>query len=652
MIFYRLLKPLWGQKFIERNDEKIKNPDFIQLIKGHNTVEGVFDEEFVQQKNAEGYNVYWFPNHPSKDVYSEDKFYLSSKDIDCFEYVFVDMDLKDGIYKSKEDFLATVTEFPLKPSMVVDSGNGIHVYWKIKDLTRDTYVAVQKRLIQHFRTDDSVFTVLQLMRFPQGFNTKKHGEYRAVQLIEELSGGGPYKVAKIEKHLPELTAKNAQKVQSHLDKIDGKAVVALGEDVNTDELPDKFLNLMYKDEKIYGLFTNPTQHYKDRSGADAALTNILFSKGFNRKDALCVLANTQKALSKGQGRLDYAAGTVDFVYNDRIENKFKTVGEKLKSGRQIIRGSVVNGPEVFDCLVNRWRKGQVMGMIAGSGVGKTTVALKCFKDMIQNNPDNDDVFIFFSLEMPEYEIEERWVNLVGKNSGLANRLYVIGNEDDAGEPRNITLQDIYWFASDIKKNTGKNIGSVVIDHIGLVNPVINLKKNPTFGAEGEIDGGYGMTRTLSLPSLCKALKPLAKMLDTFLIPLTQTTKSKGAGDTPLDKDGAFGSASYEWMMDYIFTMWQPLMRIHKDTDLRVLAWQYAKVRAKHKDDPITTHDPQLLNYDSDTGDLIRLTGEQHAEFERLLPVANEARRAHDKKEVTSYSRGLNVKDLQRLKLAL
>lgn len=651
MIFYRLLKPSWGTKFIERDGQKVKNPDFIEEIKGKATLEGVFDESYVEQKNADGYNCYWFPNHPKKDVYSEEKHHINGRDIDVFDYLFIDMDLKDLVYKTKEDFYTIVREFPLKPTMTVDSGNGVHVYWRMKDLTRDQFVYLSKRLIQHFNTDQSIWTVLQLMRLPGSMNTKKHGEPKQTSIVEDISGGGPYKVSQFDKILPEITEKNAQKAQAHLDKLDGKTIVELGSDINADELPDKFLELMHKDEKIYQLFTNPKQSYGDRSGADAALCNILFSKNFNRKESLSVLANTQKALSKGTGRLEYAANTVEFVYGDRTKNKFKTVGEKMKTGREVQRGEVVNGPEAFDCLVNKWRKGQVMGMIAGSGVGKTTVALKTFKDMIMNNPDNDDVYIFFSLEMPEYEIEERWANLVGKSSKLADRLYVIGNEDEHGEPRNITLQDIYFFANDIQKNTGKKIGSMVIDHIGLVNPVINLKKKPTFGAEGDLEGGYGMTRALSLPNLCKAMKPLAKMLNTFLIVLTQTTKGKGAGDTPIDKDGAFGSASYEWMMDYVFTMWQPLMRIYKDTDMRVLAWQYAKIRAKHKDDPIVTHDPQLLNYNMDTGDLTPLTPEEFNEFERLLPLANEARRANEKKESTSYGRGPTVKDLQKLKLA-
>jgi hypothetical protein len=664
MTFFRLLKPDWGKEFLERDGKKVKNPDFVRTVKGPNTLEGCFDEKYIARKNKEGYNIYWFPNHPAKNIYTEEKKYLNGRDINVFEHVFVDMDLKDGVYKSVDEFLAKLAEFPLKPTLVMASGNGVHAYWSISDLTRDDYVFTQKRLIKHFNTDPSIFTVLQIMRFPGSFNTKKHDEFKKTMIATALSGGGPYKIKEIQKLLPKLTDEEKQKAQNHLDKLDGKITMDFGGEVNLDELPDKFIKLLKVNRRVKTLFEDVEQG--QRSEADASLTNILYLKGFTEKEAFAVISNSKKALSKGPNRYDYAINTIQFVWSNppkgakRKEEKkkklkntsasksFKTVGEKLKAGIKSLKGERVNGPVFFDCLYNGWRKSQVLGMIAGSGVGKTSAALKVFYDMIKNN-DDDDVFVFFSLEMPEHEIEERWINLVGKNTKLANRLFVIGNEDEEGEPRNISLQDIYFFCEKIKKETGKNIKSVVIDHIGIINNVIDIEVEPSFNAEGDVDGGRGSRRALSLPNLMKAMKPLAKMLDTFLIVLTQTTKTKGGGDVPIDKDGAFGSAAYEWMMDYILTLWQPLMRVQQETDMRILAWQYAKIRSKNKRDPIQSHQMCLLHYDLDSGDLRPITGEEHAEFERLLPAANEARKAAEKKESNAYTRGPSLKDLEKLK---
>lgn len=666
MTFFRLLKPDWGKEFLERDGKKEKNPNFIRTVKGPNTLEGCFDEEYIQKKNEEGYNIYWFPNHPKKNVYTDEKKYLNGRDITVFEYLFVDMDLKDGVYKDIGEFLDKVSQFPLKPTLTMASGNGVHVYWSVSDLSRDEYVFTQKRLIKHFNTDSSIFTVLQIMRYPGSYNTKKEDEFKKTMIAEALSGAGPYKIKQFDKILPKLDETEAKKAQNHLDKLDGKITMDFGGDVNLDELPDKFIKLLKKNRRVKILFEDVEQG--NRSEADASLTNILYLKGFTEKEAFAVISNSKKALSKGPNRYDYAMNTVQFVWSNppkgakpkaEKETKkkssngsstvgFRTVGEKLKDGIKSLKGEKVNGPEFFDCLYNGWRKSQVLGMIAGSGVGKTSAALKVFYDMIKNNND-DDVFVFFSLEMPEHEIEERWVNLVGKNSELANRLFVIGNEDEEGEPRNISLQDIYFYCEDIKKQTGKNIKSVVIDHIGIINNVIDINVEPSFNAEGDVDGGRGSRRALSLPNLMKSMKPLAKMLNTFLIVLTQTTKTKGGGDIPIDKDGAFGSAAYEWMMDYIITLWQPLMRVHKETDMRILAWQYAKIRSKNKRDPVQTHQMCLLHYDLDSGDLRPTTGEEYAEFERLLPAANEARKAAEKKESNAYTRGPSVKDLERFK---
>src|SRR5690606_36584186 len=125
--YFRLIKPDWGKREIGRGDKKTPNPDFVREIKGPDVIgDASFDEAYLERKNPEGFNLYFFPNHPSNP--SQDRFF-SGKDIDTFNFVFVDMDLKDGKYADKGAFLEKVlVEFPVKPSLVVDSGNGIHAY--------------------------------------------------------------------------------------------------------------------------------------------------------------------------------------------------------------------------------------------------------------------------------------------------------------------------------------------------------------------------------------------------------------------------------------------------------------------------------------------------------------------------------------------
>lgn len=648
-MFYRLIKPDWA-KPLKANGET--NPEFVKEIQGPDVIENYnLSPEFLSEKNNQGYNLYFFPNHPSRDVYSEGIKHLSGKHIDVFNFVFVDMDLKDEVYKTKEEFFDVLSKFPVKPTMVVNSGNGVHAYWRINNLTRDTYVITQLALINHFKTDESIYTVLQLMRLPGFLNTKKIENFQPAAIVDALSSGEVYDISVFPQdiyNLPETTVKRAQ---SHIDKLDGKIQVNLPEDVNLDELPDSFIDFIHdpRNLPVYNLFTKPKETYGDRSNADMSLANILFKAGFNRKEALAVLSNSQKALSKGPHRYNYAQTTVDKAY---VQNaKYSTVAQRLREGDNDKHlGDLVRGSWYFDTAVlgNPWRKKEVLGLIAGAGVGKTSVTLKWIKDAIENNTDNDDVYLFFSLEMPEAEIISRWINLVGSTSPLAERLYVIGNEDSNGDPRHIGLQEIHEIACDIKKTTGKNIGMMAIDHIGLISKHIDTRKKFTFGIQSEVGAGWSDVRTLGLASIATQMKALAKMLNTFLIVLTQTTKGKGAGDLPIDKDGAFSISNYENIMDRIVTVWRPLLFIESQSQTRFMAWQYVKIRNQHINDQIRAYEPKLLTFDLASGDLKLTTPAEYAEFQGLLPKAIEARENREKKKnPAAYSINITKEQHQR-----
>src|SRR5450631_89745 len=115
MKYYRLIAPEWL---------KTKHPDIPKVL------EGMFSDEDIKEFNESGYNVYYFPNHP-KNYPLESS--VSGHQIDTFEYVFVDYDCKSNTYSSKAEFVATILD-TLPPTKIVDSGNGIHAYWRVTDL--------------------------------------------------------------------------------------------------------------------------------------------------------------------------------------------------------------------------------------------------------------------------------------------------------------------------------------------------------------------------------------------------------------------------------------------------------------------------------------------------------------------------------------
>jgi hypothetical protein len=150
------------------------------------------------------------------------------------------------------------------------------------------------------------------------------------------------------------------------------------------------------------------------------------------------------------------------------------------------------------------------------------------------------------------------------------------------------------------------------------------------------------------------MKALAKMLDTFIIVLTQTTKEKqGAGDLPLGVDAAYGISDYENIMDRIISIWQPLARVQNQIKTRFLAYQYVKIRNKHVNDKIQTYEPKVLTFDLNTGDLRLTSSDEYADFVKYLPQAQEIRdNLLKKKGGTGYSIHLNLDSLNKARTTL
>lgn len=274
----------------DRLRKDVKPWDFIK--------EGDFSDDELKKFNRFGYNVYHFPNHNSAPPKGK---YLCGDDIDVYNWLFVDMDLKDGIYESKEDFISTIKEFQLIPTKIIDSGNGIHVYWKTSGLTRDLFISTQKRLIHKFNTDKSIFTPLQLMRL-EGFNNTKKEELSPCFIIE-ANMDNTYDVSDFDKILPVITKSELEKAYKKYSV--KKSVIVEG------EIPKKFLDMLDNNENMRELYYSP----KDRSAADYKLARVLLFNDFKYNEAVEVLCTTQKGAERGT---DYAISTVERAYSEPV----------------------------------------------------------------------------------------------------------------------------------------------------------------------------------------------------------------------------------------------------------------------------------------------------------------------------------------------
>jgi hypothetical protein len=102
-------------------------------------------------------------------------------------YVWVDIDRKDFAPEEWGKLTQKIKEFPLRPAWVIDSGGGLHVYWKLREtLSEEDTLKVEdvlKRLANHFDGDSKPAEVAHVLRIPFTQNVK-YDPPRAVSIVE------------------------------------------------------------------------------------------------------------------------------------------------------------------------------------------------------------------------------------------------------------------------------------------------------------------------------------------------------------------------------------------------------------------------------------------------------------------------------------
>jgi hypothetical protein len=589
-------------------------PDYAKSARDYNprevppVIEGELDFDQVIEFNRAGYNCYWLPNCPSQ--YDSNR-NVEGTDIDTFNFVFADMDLKDGHYASKEEFIEVLAGYRLEPTTIVDSGNGVHAYWQVSDLDVMSYLRLQRRLCRYFHTDPAIAKIYQLMRVPGTVNVKDPENPKLCEVVH--STGMEYTCEEIDQALPPISPEDETYCKLHHDK-----TYDLIEKIDvSDELPAKWFKFARKGGEAHKLFYGSV---KDRSAADFRLAHLMLAQDFTKEEAMAVLMNTQKAATRaGVHRYNYANDIVSKVWTAVVE---KSTGLLSRSVKDILSASADDDSlkgtrfpcvDYFDATVHGFRLTQVLGLIGGAGTGKTTNALNYFYWFCVLNPQY--VHLFVSLEQPETEIASRWHKIANGNPALYDMVHVLGNYNDDGTYRNMSIQEIEDYVKLLEKETGKKVGCVVIDHIGV------LKQETK---DGEFQG---------LMNICKYLKAFAVNTNTFLVMQSQAPREKaGIGDIELDKDAAFGTSQFEWYCDYIVTTWQPLKRVYaKAPHMTVTCYKYCKIRHKDtKRDKIQEDTRYALMFDPDTELLRPLNDDEKKAYDFFAAQAT-ALRKRDKK---------------------
>lgn len=577
-------------------------------------VEGEFTDDQITQLNDDFYNIYFLPNSPS--LYDSNKI-VDGSQIDIFDLVFIDMDLKDGVYKSKEQFIDIIKTCGLDPTLIVDSGNGVHVYWKVSDLTAMTFLHIQRRLIRKFNTDEAVGQLFQLMRYPGTLNTKFENEFKPCQTV--YTSGLIYTSEDLDNFLPALSSEDEQYCKQHYDKthrLEGTEIKV------NEQVPLKFTKLIQNNREVKEIWVG---NVDDRSKGDYRLGHIMHASGFTRDEATSVLVNMPKALGRAPvHRIGYATGIVDkiWVYE---ETQDKDVLDLSMSVKDILnkKGDKLSGTRFpcwryIDATQKGFRLGQIVGLVAGSGVGKTAMALNMFEGFVQSNPEYDHFFI--PLEQPSNEIAERWKVMCGDNVHLYDKVHVISNYNEDGSFRHLSFDQIKDYILKFQEVTKRSVGCVVIDHIGALN-----KK----GQQGE---------NQDLMNICHQMKAFAIATNTMLVMQSQAPREKaGIGDLELNKDAAYGTVFFESYCDYLITMWQPLKRMYSAGAPTVTAFKFCKIRHKNqKLDDIQEDVCYKLLFDPTTEHMRPLNEEEEKQFSFFLTQATNKRKLDRKTDIIEY----------------
>lgn len=597
---YRLILPSWA---------KDENPSLPSVR------EGEFSESELAEFNTQGYNVYYLPNYPSKFTPGQT---VDGSMIDCFEWAYVDMDLKEGVYGSKDAFITKLAEVAPPPTRIVDSGNGVHVYWAISDLDAMSFLRFQRRLTRLLTTDEAVGKIYQLMRLPGFANTKNPDSLKMCEdlfLDAEVS----YTCEQMDKLIPPIRPEDEAYCVQHFNKT---YKINTGNTQLKHQVPAKFGELLRSSAEVKELWAGTVG---DRSKADFRLGHIMHAHGFSKDEALNVLAYSSKAITRSEHhQISYAQNIIDKIWTFEEEQTTaglsRSVKDILARSGDTIKGTRFPGPSYLDGTLHGFRLGQVIGLVAGSGVGKTAMALNMFMEFVRNNPDY--VHFFVPLEQPANEIADRWRTMCGEDTHLHEKVQVISNYADDGAYRNLSFDEIKAYILKFQEETGKKAGCVVIDHIGA------LRKNGGKNGEGQ-----------ALMDICHQMKAFAIHTNTLLVMQSQAPREKaGIGDLELNKDAAYGTVFFESYCDYLLAIWQPLKRCYSEENCpTVTAFKFCKIRHKKTGlDQIHEDVCYKLMFDPKSERMRQLTELEEKAFSFFLQKATNARKQDRKTDIVIY----------------
>ncbi|MBI4489925.1 MAG: AAA family ATPase [Deltaproteobacteria bacterium] len=259
--------------------------------------------------------------------------------------------------------------------------------------------------------------------------------------------------------------------------------------------------------------------------------------------------------------------TVDDIKTiEELAGEYRTYIEKLKT-RKILLG----WPEVDEAL-RGIAPGEVLTVIAKSGVGKSVVLQNTLRNIARQQPDT--VSLFCSLEQPLAQcferysqmslglegrvIEDRWTRGEAVADMVAKVSQELGPNTLTCGRGGLSMVQVEQALEAAKEKSGKPVNVLAIDYLGMLD-TNDLDRN----------------LYAAVSKAARRIKSLAKEHDLAVILLCQVSRASGeAGNTPLTLSSARESGAIEESADFLLGLYRPEAR----GDKQFLAIQVLKNR--------------------------------------------------------------------------
>jgi len=488
--------------------------------------------------------------------------------------VWSDVDFKDT---PREIVAQKLKEFPFRPSIIVKSGGGIHLYWLLKEPAEKQDIAaiedINHRIVDQLGGDHGACDAARILRVPGTKNRK----YNPAPLCEVTQQNDFfYTIDDFLEILPESSHNHKEPRQdpSSVNAKDPEWLFTAMQGVDTNEASRNVTGT-----RIVGYFIN-------KLPAHDCLT-ILKTWNLNNKPPLDEneLQTIVKSVSLYKPDISIKARVdISNVYDSaRMIEEYKAYIKTLKKNR------FITGVIQIDKRIRGVAGGEVLTIIARSGSFKTAMLQNLLKNYIDHS---SWASVFFSIEMPVASLTERYLEILDGCTGKeVEDLFSDPSEADIQRvtensfkheldklfviPTRVSLSDISAYVQLIEREKNIKVGVIGIDYLGLME-------------------GLGVSEYEIISRLSIGLKSTAKLLNIPVIVLAQVNRKGGGGTNEISLDMGRGSGAIEEAADFVLGLWQAGDEDEKELICKILKNRKGSVGSRWRLDLI----PQTLQIGS------------------------------------------------------